>query len=304
MTASAEPHLFISVLGWKVSSFHCTSREQLIRASIEHGFGLTIESCIMAGVDRSRNLCMAQFLKSNATHHLFLDADLSFDPTDIVAMLMSGHDVVGGAYPLKNVNWLKVVELVKSGVAAEHLPVLAEDFCMNAQQGAFRPENFVTDPVTGHRYCECDHLGTGCLMVSRKAIEQYIDAYRSEIEYISNYDPQGEVHHLVFGCEIDPSEPRRMVERQLLEWARRGPDGNDSQQQKLCDLAEAYRTECEKQDPHRLYLTEDYSFCRRWKMLGGKVMCAIDVKLAHQGAWLFQGRLGAHFQRPQKADAA
>jgi hypothetical protein len=298
MTEAKEPHLFISVLGWKTSTYHTQSREVLVRASIEHDFKLTIEPCIMAGVDRSRNVCIAKFLKTNATHHLFLDADLSFDPPDIIAMLTSGFDVVGGAYPLKDINWRKVIDLVNAGVAAEHLPIVAQDFCMNAQPGTFRPENFVTDPVTGHRYCECDHLGTGCLMTSRKAIEKYIDAYRSEIEYISNYAPDGETHHMVFGCEIDPNEPRRIAERYLLGLARTGNYAY------IADAAAAYNAACKApQDPHRHYLTEDYSFCRRWKMLGEKVMCALDVKLAHQGSWLFQSRLGAHFQKQQVSES-
>ncbi len=40
-----------------------------------------------------------------------------------------------------------------------------------------------------------------------------------------------------------------------------------------------------------LYLSSDYSFCRRWKNIGGKVYADISINLGHQGYEEFEGNL-------------
>jgi len=41
------------------------------------------------------------------------------------------------------------------------------------------------------------------------------------------------------------------------------------------------------------YLTEDWSFCRRWRQLGGKIWADTKIALAHVGYYRFQPDLGA-----------
>lgn len=41
---------------------------------------------------------------------------------------------------------------------------------------------------------------------------------------------------------------------------------------------------------------EDYSFCRRWREIGGKVWVAPDLILGHVGFKTFMGSLGAHLK--------
>ena len=52
-------------------------------------------------VTRARNECVARFLGSQATHLLFIDADIGFKPESALRLLESGFSVVAGAYPLK-----------------------------------------------------------------------------------------------------------------------------------------------------------------------------------------------------------
>ena len=282
-------HLFVSVLGWRWSPYHGASRERLVLSAQKHGYKMTPNSCQVAGVDRSRNICIAQFLDTDATHHMFIDADLFFNPEDIWAMMESGYDVVGGIYPKKEIAWSKVAAAVRAGVPDDKLRYVAEDHVLNAYPSEITRDKLVTDKKTGHRYLSVKDIGTGFLMTTRSCIERYIKAYDKEIEYISNYEPSGKVHHVVFGCEIEPNSPRRQAERSLLKAARDGED--------LSVHASKYRDECSNVDKLHQYLTEDYSFCRRWQMLGEKTWCAVDANLAHQGSYVFESQLSVHFPK-------
>ena len=53
------------------------------------------------------------FLQSDCTHFMFIDADIEFDPMDVLSLMFlcdeeSDKDIVCGVYPKKHVAWDKV----------------------------------------------------------------------------------------------------------------------------------------------------------------------------------------------------
>lgn len=52
----------------------------------------------------------------------------------------------------------------------------------------------------------------------------------------------------------------------------------------------------------RRYLSEDYTFCRRWQELGGTIWMDPTIELDHQGAHLFKGNIGNQFTYNGPAD--
>ena len=58
-------------------------------------------------ITRARNYCCDEFLRSDCTHMIFIDSDISFNPNDVITMLaMQDHedekndyDIVCGPYP-------------------------------------------------------------------------------------------------------------------------------------------------------------------------------------------------------------
>ena len=60
-------------------------------------------------ITRSRNTLVAAFMdQPSATHLLFIDADIAFEPAQVERMLAFDQDIVAGIYPLKTVDWERV----------------------------------------------------------------------------------------------------------------------------------------------------------------------------------------------------
>jgi hypothetical protein len=45
------------------------------------------------------------------------------------------------------------------------------------------------------------------------------------------------------------------------------------------------------------YLSEDFSFCRRWTDMGGEIWVDIDSRLNHAGSMTFHGDYAASFDQ-------
>lgn len=52
-------------------------------------------------IPRARNVCANVFMKSDATHLFFIDADIMFVPAQVIQMLKHDTDIICGAYPKK-----------------------------------------------------------------------------------------------------------------------------------------------------------------------------------------------------------
>lgn len=64
--------------------------------------GWDVEFCLLLGdchVDDARNRLVHEFLKSSCDDLVFIDADIGFQPKDLVKLLSYDKDVVGGTYP-------------------------------------------------------------------------------------------------------------------------------------------------------------------------------------------------------------
>ena len=66
-------------------------------------------------VTQGRNLSVAGFLGSKATHLLFIDSDIYFQGKSIFAMLKADKDIISVPYPLKTLMWDKAFEKMQQG---------------------------------------------------------------------------------------------------------------------------------------------------------------------------------------------
>lgn len=198
-------------------------------------------------ITRARNVLVHQFLKeTDATHLMFIDADIGFKPDDVFAMLQTNHDVVAGAYPKKGIEWERVRE---AAIRQE------KDL---APFGGDLAVNFIGPTATVERDCiEVLDAPTGFMMIKREVILKLIEAYPETLYQSDHPQTYEEPIHALFDCIIDQ---------------------------------------------HR-YLSEDYTFCRRWQKIGGKVHLYVPAELTHTGTFTFTGT-PLHVMQPVEEKAA
>jgi len=68
-------------------------------------------------ITRARAYCVDEFMRSEATHMLFIDSDIGFDAKDVIAMMAmmsdeSDYDVMAAPYPKKCISWEKIKQAV------------------------------------------------------------------------------------------------------------------------------------------------------------------------------------------------
>jgi hypothetical protein len=80
-------------------------------------------------ITRARNALAHQFLKTDATHLMFIDSDIRFRPQDIVKMLEVDKEIICGIYPKKEINWTTVKQAMDKDVAQDQLKALHRQLC-------------------------------------------------------------------------------------------------------------------------------------------------------------------------------
>ena len=202
-------------------------------------------------ITRARNYCSDEFMRSDATHMIFLDSDIGFNPQDVIALLAlqddeSPYDVIGAPYPKKCISWEKVKQAVDKGIADED-PNVLEKFVGDY---VFNPKGDQKEIPIGHPV-EVREIGTGFMMIRRKTFEKYTEVF-SELHYkpdhirTAAFDGSREIMAF-FDCIIDPESKR--------------------------------------------YLSEDYMFCYNVQKAGMKVWFCPWMQTQHVGMYVFGGSL-------------
>jgi len=206
-------------------------------------------------ITRARNYLVDEFIhRSDSTHLLFLDSDISFNPQDVIAMLALDKDVIGGPYPKKAIKWSSIKKGIQKhpDIDIGMLEKLAGDFVFNPAKGT--AEFSVSEPLS------VLEIGTGFMMIKRNVFEKMTDAYPS-IKYRpdhvgqANFDGSRYIHAF-FDTVIDTKD---------------SITGGGSDR----------------------YLSEDYMFCQMWRKIGGEIFLCPWMRTAHIGTYHFQGDMPA-----------
>jgi len=202
-------------------------------------------------ITRARNYLVDEFLRSDCTHLMFIDADIGFDPNDVIALSViaeAGNDkeIVCGPYPKKCIAWEKIKRAVDRGFAdkdPENLEKYVGDYVFNPKEGS--GSIALDQPV------EVLEGGTGFMMIQRSALEKFAAAY-PQYTYLpdhvrtAHFDGTREIMQF-FQAEIDPKSKR--------------------------------------------YLSEDYWFCQKMWDINVKTWLCPWMKLQHMGSYVFAGSL-------------
>lgn len=141
------------------------------------GLKFSISTLSDSLISRARNQLVAKFMAHpEFTHLIFIDVDLGFNSDDILKMLWHDKEIVTGAYPIKDINWNKIVNAVKNGAEAEKLLSLSTRFVVN-------PVRYGDDQIVVNNGAISVHdAGTGFMMIKRSAFEKLFAAY-PELKY-------------------------------------------------------------------------------------------------------------------------
>lgn len=152
------PRLFIGTpcFGAQVSCNYATSLAGTIDLLRENKIDSQVHFLPNQIVTRARNILSYEFLSGNFTHLLFIDADIEWDPKDVLKLINHKKDIVVGLYA--NKSYQKIVS--------------DNEFKKIQYSSTFFDENNVMDE---NRLMEIKHGATGFMLISRNVFEKVID---------------------------------------------------------------------------------------------------------------------------------
>jgi hypothetical protein len=198
---SDQPHIMIATpcYGGQMTMAYVDSVLRIQAACIELGISLTFKfRANEALIVRARNDMVADFLKSKATHLLFIDADIGFKPEHVFRLLHLDAEVAGAAYPLKQIDWTKVQRAAEA--KRPNLESSSLDYVVYWEG----------NKITGRNgFARVRYAGTGFLMLKRSALVRLCAAH-PELKYkaaLRKYDLGREDldQFSLFECMIDQS---------------------------------------------------------------------------------------------------
>ena len=157
-------------------------------------------------ITRARAQITADFLDdAAATHLLFIDADISFEPAQLMRLLDFDKDMVAAIYPVKNIFWNRIPDHMAKGEPINEAGLIyTTQHCTGA------------DLKIEQDFATAEYAATGFLLIKRRAIERMIAAY-PETKY-SHPDTPGtqqttaKNYYALYECVIDKETGRYLSE--------------------------------------------------------------------------------------------
>lgn len=160
-------------------------------------------------ITRARNSMAYDFLNSDATHLMFIDADIGFNPNDIPRMVQADKDIICGIYPKKEINWVEVEAAVKRGVPPQQLSQHTGAFVLNLPHGETSKTGSINEPI------EIANGGTGFMLIKRKVFEDLADkvpSYTNDMYHAVDTVREVKVIKEYFATSIDEESNRLLSE--------------------------------------------------------------------------------------------
>ena len=160
-------------------------------------------------IQRARNALATAFMKSDCTHMMFIDADIRFNPHDILTMLKADKEIICGIYPKKEINWNTVKQAMDNGVDNADLKQYTGSFVVNL----VGYQESVTVPVD--QPVEIQNGGTGFMLIKREvfeALKQHVPYYMNDVADLGNTMQAREQIYEYFATSIEEETERLLSE--------------------------------------------------------------------------------------------
>ena len=205
-------------------------------------------------VTRARNVLLAYFLNSDYTHLLFIDADIEFQTEDVLKLYAHDKDVIVGAYPKKGVAWDKI-------------------------------------------RANLNDVSNKDKQLTNRDIAAFGSDYAINFKFINKEAKTIAVENGLVKLH-DAGTGFMMIKREaILKMIKAYPELKYNNDVNISDdgLKDHFHAIFDTMiDPiDRRYLSEDYTFCRRWQDIGGDIWLDPSISLNHYGHFCFQGNPAA-----------
>ena len=221
------------------------------------GLVLRVEFCRNDSlVSRARNNLIAKAMSDkNITHMLFIDADITWNPVDILKLILADKNIVGGVYPIKHYEWNKLIDPTKNVVQewidkknASQLKDAVSDQDILQHRLMRYNLNYISNTLeVANNLTKVRHLATGFMMIRRDTIEKMARAfpstkYTDDVGFLKGA-AENEYAYALFDCGVEEGH----------------------------------------------YCSEDWLFCSRWAKMGGETWVDVTINLNHCGVEDFKG---------------
>lgn len=224
---------------------------------------VTVEFCKNDSlVSRARNNLVAKAMSNpKTTHMIFIDNDITWEPIDILKLMLSDKSLVGGVYPIKRYDWSKIVPAANTPTENTNMIQAMLDRKNKSQLKGIISDvdmvqhnllkyniNFLNNVLSiDNNLTKVRHLATGFMMIKRNTIEQMAIAYPTtkytdDVGFLQGKD-ENKYAYALFDCGVE--------------------------------------------DDH--YYSEDWLFCHRWSKMGGNIYIDVSINLKHTGLEDFNG---------------
>jgi len=212
-------------------------------------------------ITRGRNTLNSFFMENKeATHLFFIDADIEFNPEDILRMVAYDKPIVVGAYPKKALNWSSIIDAARRDPdeTADTIEGHSSNYVVNFEFVKDKDGNKTPQVQIVDNLVKLKDAGTGFMCIKKDVMQKMFDnhpefKYANDINVDRKFEP---FMYALFDCIIDPDSRR--------------------------------------------YLSEDYTFCRRWQDMGGEVWLDPRTALNHVGHYTFRGNIRKLFTGENK----
>jgi len=211
-------------------------------------------------VSRARNNLIAKAMSNpKTTHIMFIDADITWNPDDIIKLLISNKDLCGGVYPLKKYNWDRLIESKSGEKDTEVLSKWIEKKGRSIFKNMISDKEYIQHQMLSYNLnyvenkvvikdnmTEVRHIATGFMMMKRNVIHRMADGfpytkYTDDIGFLNG--DENDFAYALFDCGVENNH----------------------------------------------YLSEDWMFCERWRKLGGSIYVDVTINLIHTGTEQYNG---------------
>jgi hypothetical protein len=175
---------------------------------------------------RVRSRAARLFLEAtDADFLLFVDSDVSFDPSVVRKLVALDLPIVSLPYPKRHIHWSRAALAMSEGLSPE---AGAYDYVLRT----VRPEEVKGELV------EVEGVGMGCTLIRRDVLREMTEAYRPELEAFDNHPDLGGPTVMLFSMRWGELKGKRHLFGEDVSFCSRWKDLADRK----------------GEDPHPIYL--------------------------------------------------